>query len=299
MPQAGVQLLLKIQAHIQERFGPTIDVSGIALPILKTRRSLLWFYKRLLLRVRPKAVFVASINYYERIAIEVCKSLGIPVIELQHGVIGPVDLCYVFPGTPACAAFRTTCSSTAHTGKAAWIFRCRTTASLPSAIRISKRGVREHRGIAKINQVVVISQPTVGPALSRFAVQLRQQPGFTASIVYRLHPYEGDWRQRYPWLANSGVTVSASDDGDIYSLLARSRMQIGVYSAALVEGLSFGLATYLVNLPGVEYLQALVDDGWAASFPVPPTSHPIRSRRSGSPPICFASPTAWCVFTQS
>ena len=260
---AARHLLQSIQARLLDQFGVAIDVPGITLPILKTRRSLFWFYKKLLQRVRPRAVFVASINYYERIAVEVCKQVGIPVIELQHGVIGPGDLCYVFPKHAPLRCFPDYLFVYGPYWQHCLDFPLPAERVMAIGNPYLEARLKEHRGVAKIDQAVFISQPTVGAALSRFAVELRQNAKFAWPIVYRLHPYERDWRTRYPWLQDAGITVSESQDGDVYALLARSRMQIGVYSAALVEGLSFGLSTYLVDLPGVEYMQPLVDRNWA------------------------------------
>ena len=260
---AARQVLLGIQARLQDQFEVTIDVPGITLPILKTRRSLLGLYAKLLQRVQPQAVFVASINYYERIAIEACKQLGIPVIELQHGVIGPGDLCYAFPKNAPLRCFPDYLFVYGPYWQQCLDYPLAAQRVIAIGNPYLEARLQEHRGVDKIDQVVFISQPTVGAALSRFAVALRRQAQFAWPIVYRLHPYERDWRTRYPWLQDAGITVSESQDGDIYALLARSRMQIGVYSAALVEGLSFGCSTYLVNLPGVEYMRPLVDRNWA------------------------------------
>ncbi|HWY87431.1 MAG TPA: hypothetical protein VNX28_11935 [Gemmataceae bacterium] len=262
--RAGARaLLLHIQSQLQTRFHVAIDVPGITLPILKTRWSLLGMYQKLLERVRPRVVFVASVNYYERIAIEVCKNLGIPVVELQHGVIGPFDLCYVYPRQAPLRCFPDYLFVYGPYWKNCLDFPLPAERIIPIGNPYLEARLKEHRHVQKTDQVVVISQPPVGAALSRFAVQLKARPDFTWPIVYRMHPYEKDWRTHYPWLRDSGITVSESRDGDIHSLLAGARMQIGVYSAAIMEGLAFGLSTYLVNLPGVEYMQPVIDRKWA------------------------------------
>ena len=256
-------LLLRIQAQLDNRFQVAVDVAGVTLPILKTRQSLLGMYEKLLKRVRPRVVFVASVNYYERIAIEACKKRGIPVVELQHGVIGPLDLCYIYPRQAPLRCFPDYLFVYGPYWQNCLGFPLPAERIIPIGNPYLEARLKEHRHVDKADQVVVISQPTVGAALSRFAVDLQASPHFSWPIVYRLHPYEKDWRTRYPWLQDKGIIVSESRDGSIHSLLARSRMQIGVYSAAIMEGLAFGLSTYLVNLPGVEYMQPVIDRKWA------------------------------------
>ena len=50
---------------------------------------------------------------------------------------------------------------------------------------------------------------------------------------------------------------------NLYAELAKSTMQVGVFSTAIFEGLAFGLPTYLVDLPGLENMQTLLDRGLA------------------------------------
>jgi hypothetical protein len=257
------QLLLRIQARLESEFGVNVHVPGITLPILKARRALSGMYEGLLRRVQPRAVFVASVNYYERIAIEACKRLGIPVIELQHGVIGPFDLCYVFPKHVPLRCFPDYLFVYGTYWRTCLEYPLPQDRIVAIGNPFLEARLEECRYLQKTDQAVIVSQPPVGVELSRFAVALKRDAKFPWPIVYRLHPFETDWRTRYPWLKDSGISVSESRDGGIHEVLAESRMQIGVYSAALVEGLSFGLTTYLVNLPGVEYMQPFIDRKWA------------------------------------
>jgi hypothetical protein len=96
------------------------------------------------------------------------------------------------------------------------------------------------------DQVVFISQGTIGSELSQIAVSL-----------------EEDQRTEYPWLASSDVTVVDSDSPTLYRLFAESKAQVGVGSTALYEGLAFGLETYILNLSSSEIMTPLVKYGTA------------------------------------
>jgi len=54
--------------------------------------------------------------------------------------------------------------------------------------------------------------------------------------------------------------VIGGDPIPLYKLFAESRIQVGVNSTAIYEGLSFGLQTILLDLPGVEYMDYLVKE---------------------------------------
>ena len=150
------------------------------------------------------------------------------------------------------------------TGRLAWIFRYPPTGLCPLAIRIWRRACGSTAGLVKNKQVVVISQPTVGAAAFTLCRRIEPAAAISPGPLFigciRSKKIGGKTTRGWP---HAGIAVSDGQDGNVYSLLAQSRIQIGVYSAALVEGLAFGLETYLVDLPGVEYLQPLIDRKWA------------------------------------
>ena len=75
-------------------------------------------------------------------------------------------------------------------------------------------------------------------------------------VIYKLHQGElVGWKEKFPWLDSSGITVIDHDRCNLYALLAESRIQIGVCSTALYEGMAFGCATYCLDLPGVEIME--------------------------------------------
>jgi hypothetical protein len=113
--------------------------------------------------------------------------------------------------------------------------------------------------------VVVVSQGTAGPRLAEAAVELAgtvERP-----VVYKLHPGEySRWRDAYPALADAAEADTLRVVGGepaLYELFAAADAQVGVYSTALYEGLAFGLDTYLLAAPGVEYMDRLVEAGVA------------------------------------
>jgi hypothetical protein len=127
-----------------------------------------------------------------------------------------------------------------------------------------EREVKNHAAALKKDQLLFISQRTVGKDLSRFAVELSNARKPPWSIIYKLHPAEYDhWQKRYPWLARSGIEVIDNDTVPLHRLFAASKAQIGVNSAAIFEGLFFGLRTYLLNRPEVEYMKDLIENGLA------------------------------------
>jgi hypothetical protein len=101
----------------------------------------------------------------------------------------------------------------------------------------------------------------IGEELSKYAVELSE--GYDVDIISKLHPKEYDsWEQDYPWLSESDI-VCVTEETPLYKLFAESTAQIGVYSTALYEGIRFGLQTYILELPGSESMQSLVENDYA------------------------------------
>ena len=119
----------------------------------------------------------------------------------------------------------------------------------------------------KNNQILFISQGVIGKYLSRFAVGLFDKlanDNTEYNFIYKLHPGEYDtWRDNYPELVNAdknpNFTVIDNSKTPLYKLFAESKYQVGAFSTAIYEGLQFDCVSFIVDLPGVEYLDILID----------------------------------------
>ena len=100
-----------------------------------------------------------------------------------------------------------------------------------------------------------------------FYYELYKIDNLDYKIIYKLHPSEcEDWQKNFPWLEESDIEVVEFSGKEIYQLFAESEIQIGVYSTAIFEGLSFDLKTFLYDAPGIEYMQPLVEGGYATKI---------------------------------
>jgi len=201
------------------------------------------------------------VSYGNEVPIEACKELSIPTVELQHGVISARHLGYAYGHEKARKRLFPD-----------WLFLFgefwREAAAFPippERVRavgwayLERRRLEQPR-IERKQQVLFLSQKTIGHALSRIAVELAGTPGVEHEVVYKLHPGERlSWRKDYPWLGEAKVRVVDGDEPHLYELLAESSAQVGVYSTALYEGLVFGLDTFVARLPGSDVMTRLVE----------------------------------------
>lgn len=257
---ADRRILDEAAESLKNEFGVTLDLVAIAEPILDRRRCLIPVYRRFFQRVRPKALIVVSPNCAEMAAVETARGLGIRTAELQHGVIGRYDPAYSFPRN--CGPLQCTTDDLLLFGN---FWRDELQGPAPNStlrtvgFQYLQAASQQRIADKPTNQIVFLSQSTIGDRLSKFAVELSRHPQRAGRIVYRLHPDEFRWREQYPWLADAPLKVDEGGDRPLHSLLSESRIQVGVYSFALLEGLQLGLRTYLLQAPGVESLAGLED----------------------------------------
>ncbi|WP_051564573.1 hypothetical protein [Desulfovermiculus halophilus] len=252
-----------IENAVTFNFNINVDVYGVARKVLERYKVDLYLFKELFKIVKPRACFVLA-SYGRNSFIAAAKECKIPTIELQHGVVSRYHMAYSFPYKNNKYNFPDYFFAFGEYWKQNVDF------PIPSEKIYNIgyphletcRSALKH--IPKADTLVFISQGTIGKRLSHFAVQLRQSAPAHVRIVYKLHPGEYDrWREDYPWLVDSDLEIVDSHTPDLYELFAQAKWQIGVYSTAVFEGLAFHCQTYLVDLPGVDYMRPLLDSGYA------------------------------------
>lgn len=253
--------LEEIEKQILDRFNTSINLKKIVTSGLVARKSILPIYTFLIKKISPKVV-VVTVSYGNKIIIEACNKLDIPVVELQHGAsIGRYHLGYFFPDEYAKTI---TFPDYFFAFGDFWKNRCKYPIEKHRIFNVGypffEKETGKYAQISKKDQVVFISGGHIGKKMSRFAVQLKARKDFHLDIVYKLHPGEyARWKKEYPWLVNSGVIIVDDDSVPLYKLLAQSRALVGVDSTVVYEGLGFGLRTFLLDLPGIEYMDELIE----------------------------------------
>ena len=256
------QLVHQISDEVSKRFGADIDIGKTIQLTLEKRKANLGLYTRMLKRIQPKIVVIV-VSYGKEDLIETCKSLRITTVELQHGVISPYHPGYAFQGD---IRRKSTFPDYLLTWGDYWKKCTEYPLDADHIVSVGYPFIEEIKSkqvdVTKKKQILVISQERIGTLISRFAVKLSETRGLDYKIVYKLHPRECDnWRETYPWLADANLEVIDTTDVVLHKLFAESMIQLGVFSTAIYEGLSYGLDTYLIDAPGVEYFTPLLKTG--------------------------------------
>ncbi len=260
-------VLERLEREIESRFDASVDVTDLTSTILSKRRHRLPQYKKILRRVDPKVVILAKSGRFT--FIEACKELDIPTVKLQTALRSAYNPKYSYPG-----------DDRVHRTFADYVFVWgqETKDRIPYPVNEENIRVvgfpflemqkRKYENTKTKNQVLFISQPTIGERLSKFAVELQQSiTDESINIVYKLHPSEdATWESTYPWLENSGIEVVPPGGTPLYKLLSESSDIVGVDSTVLYEAINFNNAIYIVEPANLERLSNLVELGHAGTI---------------------------------
>lgn len=236
-------------------------------------------YKKLILKKSPKQVYVV-VAYENKALVAACQDLGVEVLELQHGTISNYHLGYSYPNEHIVNVNKNNTLSTIEyfpdkllSFGDYWADACtypiKKNNIIPLGYPYFEECSKDFVNIKKNkNQILFISQGVIGKYLSKFAYELLvklNNRNVRFKIVYKLHPGEYEnWKVNYPELleASESSNFEVVDDSKtpLYKLFAESQYQVGAFSTAIYEGLQFDCKTFIVDLPGVEYVENLIEE---------------------------------------
>ena len=253
-----------IEQEICDRFNVHLDVFNLVRSNLHVRNTQLWMYSQLLDQINP-SVAVLTCSYGKETFIEACQRYQIPVVEFQHGIIYPEHFGYSYQGSRVKELFPDYLLVWGDFWKDSVDYPIPDDHVITVGYPYLEQRKKQYKKVESKEQILFISQGTIGKQLSKFAVEVNKDPSINHNIVYKLHPGEYDrWQKEYPWLIDADFKVIDDSDPPLYQLFAKSSVQVGVGSTALYEGLCFDLDTYLYDCTEVKTLQALLDNGTAS-----------------------------------
>ena len=263
---AAAQQLAK---ELSERLGVTADAAAVReqiAAVVSLERAAAPVIRSWLARLRVKCVIVV-VHYSTAnlLLSRVAKEMGIPVVELQHGMLGNSHVAYNLPQSESGSI-----PDLLFTWGDFWSAQAK---GFPCAGKVEtgypylehfyrKSGGRRSERSRKT--VLFLSQGPVGAELSKMAVDLRKSlPQDRFEVTFKPHPNERkSWRTLYPWLDGSGVTVEDDAACSVYDCFGRSDVSVGAYSTALVEGAMWGVPAYVVkSLPGADLMEPFLGTG--------------------------------------
>ena len=283
------QLIDTVKGELETIFEIEIDLFRIIEDHILNFQYEYGKYIELLEKRKPKSVFLV-VAYENKALVAACKKRNIEIIELQHGTISPYHLGYSYPEKTMKSNneikeieyFPDKILSFGDYWKNACPFPIDNNNIISMGfpyfeensktyMEIAENKIKENNGeddFKKNKQILFISQGVIGKYLSKLAYETAENINNKDNdyqIIYKLHPGEyGTWRENYEYLIKAtnefdDFEVIDESQPPLYELFAKSHYQIGAFSTAIYEGLAFNCKTFIIDVPGVEYLDDLID----------------------------------------
>lgn len=223
-----------------------------------------FYYNKVFSKYSPEKLYIVN-AYGKNSLISAASDLGIETIEIQHGTISSFHIGYSYPPKIEIPYFPNKMEL--------WGKFWYDISQLPieeknisyNGFSFLNKEIEKYANIVRDeSRVLFVSQGTIGKSLVDMAVEFASQ-NKEFKVVYRLHPSEAsEWKSLYPELysfsmKNTNMVVEIGIVTPLYKSFAESKFVIGVYSTALIESLAANCKLILVDLPGVEYFQDLID----------------------------------------
>lgn len=274
------QLINTVKEELESTFKIEIDLFRIIEDHILNFQYDYKKYIELLEKRNPKIVFLV-VAYENKALIAACKKMNIEIIELQHGTISPYHLGYSYPERSMklnneireIEYFPDKILSFGDYWKNASHYPIDSDNIISMGFPYFEENSRTYMKMAeeKLNQesenkqILFISQGVIGKYLSKLAYQIAENGNEDYQIIYKLHPGEyGTWRENYEYLNKAidefeNFKVIDESQPPLYELFAKSHYQVGAFSTAIYEGLAFNCKTFIIDVPGVEYLDDLIE----------------------------------------
>ena len=220
----------------------------------------------LLRRMKAKCL-VHAVPYEQenQIMTLAARTLDIPVLELQHGIVNGSHIAYNYKT----ANLRCQPDKVLTWGDfwAEELVNPRKDAFIPCGFPYFESISKNTDTQAKPKNILIVSQGPFTAFLSGIAIKLHTllaPHGY--KIIFKLHPNQClVWRQKYPELAKfeNEIEVAASPTRGIYSYFDSSIVQIGISSTALLEGLAWNLQTFVLEYDTCGYMEYLYKNNYA------------------------------------
>jgi hypothetical protein len=259
-------LISKVRKDLEDAFSLEINLEWILTIHILNFTYDYKKYTELFKKRKPKMIFVV-VAYENQAIVAAAKDLGITVVELQHGTITDYHLGYSYPKKTRLDGDIKYFPDKILTFGDYWIndetYPIDSKNIIPIGFPYFESQSKDFMDIpVKNNQVLFISQGVIGKYLSKVAFELASElKGH--DIIYKLHPGEyATWRENYPELVEAAsfdnFKVIDNSETPLYKLFAESNYQVGAFSTAIYEGLMFNCKTFILDVPGVEYLNDLI-----------------------------------------
>lgn len=250
-----------INSHLSKSFEKKINITKILKQNIGKYKIKYFLYIKLLKKLKIKKVYLV-VSYVNVDLVIAAKDLGIEVIEIQHGLFSKYHLGYSFPNRiNELQCFPDKFFVWNDYWKNLITFPIETENIKVKKFDFLQNNVKKYENMKKLDQIVILSQGTVGNTLAQLIVD-NLDIFKNVKIKYKLHPGEFDRYKEYPALQKLiklHPDIEILKNTNLHKLLAKSKYQLGVNSTALFEGIEFKCETILFDTEGINHMHDFIN----------------------------------------
>tara|TARA_Y100001933_G_C18977893_1_gene555380 strand:+ start:192 stop:1394 length:1203 start_codon:yes stop_codon:yes gene_type:complete len=242
-------LKINFPYHLSDNYYINIEKELRKLSLML--RSKIFFYKILFKRINPKIVFVQNASYGpQAYLIKLLKDLNIKSAEFQHGTITKGHLAYNY----ADKIIEENFFKNYHPdyllmfGKY-WMSQTNTDSKklIIGSPHLSTKisGVKNIKN-KKNQNIIIISQGSMTDVFVKLAIDLAKKVKKNYKIIFKLHPAEIGFNERYkPLFEYENINISSNED--IYDVFAKGDFFLGCYSTVIFESLIYNKPIFILK----------------------------------------------------
>lgn len=255
-------IIHKIENEIKIQLSIEINLFTILKNEIKRFKSQYLSYKLLFIIKRPKNIFLVGSGYKAPL-VKAAKDCDILVNELQHGLILKESIIANYPNSKE--------NTVEYFPDRFYIWKDLNMCS--AKLPLSKDNIfyfpnyhleymmkKFRNNVRKSNQITIISQPFIGNKIFKYLISNNEKMR-DWHFIYKLHPSENikDYELLdYKINELSNIEI-ITNETSIYKLMSESNIVIGVFSTALFEAKHFDCKIILLDIPGVEFAELLLN----------------------------------------
>lgn len=250
---------------INKELGLNIDFLSMVRNEIVSFQILSGYFSEILDNKNPKRIYI--VNFCDKAAlISECKKRKIEVIDIQHGLMSDKDVIYHYPNVEE--GTLDYFPDKFYAWSDSWLGKCKLPIRNENIEFVENRTLLDSvKGYERIekedNKVLLISQDTIThQILSSVKDIVLNNPSL--DFYFKPHPNEYSYienLEEFQKLSSQKNFHLVPQTSNLYKLFAESKNVIGVYSAALIEAMYFGCNVFILDLPGAEMMDYLIESG--------------------------------------
>ena len=220
------------------------------------------FYRKFLSKVKPQIIFLIDGYDYKQMAlIASSKKLGIPTVELQHGLINESHLAYMYAKVTDRLLFADYLftfgpyfTDLIKRHSVIWDASHLVTVGFPYLELVKDRSVKLNKKLIDLSNhykiIYITSQWTVRDKLRDFVLLLSEKVDDRYRIFYKIHPGETNAEQFYePLKNNAKIELILDKTVNSLEIMKIAFVHSTVYSTSYFESVFFELPNIFIDVP--------------------------------------------------